>query len=69
MMPRIDGVGVVTHLAQYRPELVGRVVITTAWGEGALEKVSPPIYRFLEKPFDIERLLREVNECCEEVEN
>jgi DNA-binding NtrC family response regulator len=68
MMPRIDGLGVITHLTQFRPEMIGRVVITTAFGEGAVERVCPPVVRFLEKPFDIERLLREVNDCCEEYE-
>lgn len=69
MMPRIDGVGVVSHLVHYRPELLSRVVVTSAFGGAALEKVCPPVERFLEKPFDIGRLIAEVSDCAESAQS
>lgn len=59
MMPRIDGYGVMKYLADHKPELFGRVIVMTAFGASALEKVCPPVVRFIHKPFDIERLLAE----------
>jgi two-component system response regulator PilR (NtrC family) len=57
MMPRIDGFGVVKYLLDHQPELIAHVVVMTAFGAQALEKVCPPVARFLEKPFDVDRLL------------
>ena len=59
MMPRIDGFGVVKYLLEHRPELLQKVIVMTAFGGNAAEKVCPPVGRFLEKPFEIERLLAE----------
>lgn len=64
MMPRIDGVAVVRFLEAYRPELLKKVIVLTAWGAAAYEKVSPHVARFLEKPFNIDELMREITECC-----
>ena len=63
MMPRIDGHGVVRYLIDHRPELLDKVIVMTAGGTMALTKVCPPIGRFLEKPFDVKRLLAEAAEC------
>lgn len=57
MMPRIDGVGVVRYLTEHLPEKLANVIVMTAFGAGALEKVCPPVGRFLEKPFDINALI------------
>ena len=59
MMPRIDGYGVMKYLADHKPELFARVIVMTAFGASALERVCPPAVRFIHKPFDIERLLAE----------
>lgn len=64
MMPRIDGRGVVEYLSRYQPENIARVIVMTAFGSSAFNRVSPPVGRILEKPFDIDHLLREVTECC-----
>jgi CheY-like chemotaxis protein len=64
MMPRIDGYAVVHFLEKYRPESLPRVIVMTAFGSSAFERVSPPVGHLLEKPFDINHLLREVTECC-----
>jgi DNA-binding response OmpR family regulator len=59
MMPRVDGFAVVRYLTKYWPEKLANVVVMTAYGTSALEKVCPPVVRAIEKPFDIERLLAE----------
>lgn len=65
MMPRIDGEGVVKYLVEHRPEVLPRVIIMTAFGERAKLTVCPPVVRFIEKPFDISRLLSETDECAD----
>ena len=65
MMPRIDGFAVVRYLTEHRPEKLKNVIVMTAYGSSALEKVCPPVVRFIEKPFDINRLLAEAAECEE----
>jgi CheY-like chemotaxis protein len=62
MMPRIDGVGVVKYLAEHQPEALSHVIVMTAFGPNALEKVCPPVVRFVEKPFDINALLAQAEE-------
>jgi len=65
MMPRIDGFAVVRYLAEHLPEKLQNVLVMTAFGTAALAKVCPPVERFLEKPFDIEKLLAEAAKCVE----
>jgi CheY-like chemotaxis protein len=65
MMPRIDGVAVVRYLVQHKPEKLGNVIVMTAFGASVLEKVCPPVARFIEKPFDIETLVTQALECSE----
>jgi len=62
MMPRIDGRGVIRYLSNHAPGKLAKVIIMTAFGATALGDVNPPIGRFVEKPFDIDRFLHEVNE-------
>lgn len=57
MMPRIDGMGVVRYLKEHKPEKLASVIVMTAFGASVLEKVCPPVSRFIEKPFDIEALV------------
>ena len=63
MMPRIDGSGVVKYLAKDRPEKLRNVIVMTAFGATALKEVCPPVARFLEKPFEVQRLVDEATEC------
>jgi len=62
MMPRIDGFAVVKYLSEHQPEMLSRVIVMTAFGQNALEKVCPPVVRFVEKPFDISNLLAQAEE-------
>lgn len=64
MMPRIDGFGVVKYLVEHQPASLDKVIVMTAFGASALEKVVP-VVRFLEKPFDVDRLLAEAIACGE----
>jgi CheY-like chemotaxis protein len=59
MMPRIDGVAVVKYLTEHRPDTLARIIVMTAYGASAYDKVCPPVVRFIEKPFDIEALIAE----------
>jgi two-component system, NtrC family, response regulator PilR len=63
MMPRIDGFGVVKYLTEHQPGKLERVIVMTAYGATAIERVCPPVVRVIEKPFDIDRLLAEAAEC------
>ena len=63
MMPRVDGVGVIKYLTEHDSEQLKSVIVLTAFGAKALSRVCPPVGRFLEKPFDVESLMREVTEC------
>lgn len=63
MMPRIDGVGVVKYLSEHNPEKLKHVLIMTAFGASAIEKVCPPVERFIEKPFDLNDFIAEAAEC------
>jgi CheY-like chemotaxis protein len=63
MMPRIDGFAVVKYLTEHRPELLANVIVVTAFGSKALEKI-PPAVRFIEKPFDLNALLAEATACA-----
>ncbi|HEX6096245.1 MAG TPA: response regulator [Thermoanaerobaculia bacterium] len=65
MMPRIDGVAVVRYLLKHKPEKLGNVIIMTAFGAAAMNKVCPPVARFIEKPFDIEALVAQAVACGE----
>lgn len=59
MMPRLDGVAVVKYLTDHRPDELPKIVVMSAFGHMARESVCPPVGRFLEKPFDIDRLIAE----------
>ena len=62
MMPRIDGFTVVKYISEHLPDILDRVIVMTAFGTNALGQVCPPVTRFIEKPFDLDRLLSEAAE-------
>lgn len=65
MMPRIDGFGVVQYLTEHLPAKLENVIVMTAFGTTARQKVCPPVLRFLEKPFDVGVLIAEATRCGE----
>jgi len=64
MMPRINGRTVVYYLSDHAPEELRKVIVMTAFGKSGIDEVCPPVGRHIEKPFDINHLLREVTECA-----
>ena len=64
MMPRINGRTVIRHLNEHAPDELRKVIVMTAFGRSAVEEVCPPVGRHIEKPFDINHLLREVTACA-----
>jgi CheY-like chemotaxis protein len=65
MMPRIDGFAVIKYISEHLPAKLDNVIVMTAFGANALERVCPPVRRFIEKPFDLDRLLEEAAGCAE----
>lgn len=65
MMPRIDGAGVLKYLAEFHPAQLPTVIVMTAFGAKAAEQLFPPPAHLLEKPFDVDALVREVGECLQ----
>jgi DNA-binding response OmpR family regulator len=68
MMPNLDGFAFVSTLNQSHPEMLQRIIVTSA--------ASPPVIRdrmhglpvnVLPKPFDLEELLRRVNETLDAI--
>jgi len=65
MMPRIDGFAVIKYISEHLPAKLDNVIVMTAFGSNALERVCPPVRRFIEKPFDLDRLLEEAAGCAD----
>ena len=69
MMPRFNGQKVVEHLSQKHPDDLRRTIVISAFGHHVVDQVCPPVERYLEKPFDINHLLREVTACATPLQN
>jgi two-component system response regulator (stage 0 sporulation protein F) len=66
MMPRIDGFAVVKYLSEHRPEMLANVIVVTAFGPNAREKVCPPVVRVVEKPFELNALVAAAAACADD---
>lgn len=67
MMPRIDGVGVLRHLRKHAPELLGSVIVITAFHKIADEVTSDDsVAKVVDKPFDISDLVAQARELARE---
>jgi DNA-binding response OmpR family regulator len=64
MMPRVDGFGVIEHLARTNPSMVSKTVIATAFPRDATTYRLHEVCRVIVKPFDIDQLLTAVNACA-----
>ena len=69
MMPRFTGQKVIEHLSHKDPDGLRRTIVITAFGHHVLEQVCPPVEHYLEKPFDLNHLLREVADCVPPLQN
>jgi CheY-like chemotaxis protein len=64
VMPRVDGRGVLIHLARTNPTMIGRtVLIATAIAE-AIEAQLDEVCRVLVKPVAVAQLLEAIDECA-----
>jgi CheY-like chemotaxis protein len=64
MMPRVDGYGVLKHLQQHHPQKLACTIIASAVPESEiLKQFENPIFRIHAKPFDMARLIRDIQDC------
>jgi DNA-binding NtrC family response regulator len=64
MMPRIDGFGVLRHMQEHHPEKLKCTIIASAVPESEiLKKFDVPVYRIHAKPFDMTRLIEDIQKC------
>ena len=65
MMPRIDGYGVLQHLQQSQPAMLGCTIIASAVPETeVIRKFDVPVYRIHVKPFDMSALIADIRICA-----
>ncbi len=64
MMPRVDGFGVLRHMQEHHPEKLKCTIIASAVPESEiLRKFDVPVYRIHAKPFDMARLIEDIQRC------
>jgi DNA-binding response OmpR family regulator len=64
MMPRIDGYGVLQHMQAHHPDKLRCTIIASAVPESEiLRKFEMPVYRIHAKPFDMAKLIEDINTC------
>ncbi|MEO6487539.1 MAG: response regulator [Thermoanaerobaculia bacterium] len=62
MMPRVDGLGVLSFLREHRPEQIQRVIIITAYPRQL--SVDPGVCAIVSKPFTIQTLRDVLRNCA-----
>ena len=61
MMPRVDGFGVLKYMHEHHPEKLSRTIVASAIPESEiLRRFNHPVYRIHTKPFDVQRLIADV---------
>lgn len=61
MMPRVDGFGVLEHLRTKHPEKLACTIIASAVPEYEIRRrFDKPVYRIHTKPFDVAKLIEDV---------
>ena len=64
MMPRIDGYGVLKHLAEHHPAKLRCTIIASAVPESEiLKQFTMPVFRVHAKPFDMAKLIQDIQSC------
>jgi DNA-binding response OmpR family regulator len=64
MMPRIDGFGVLKHLEAFHPHKLGCTIVASAVPESEiLKQFRQPVFRIHAKPFDMARLIADIQTC------
>ena len=64
MMPRVDGFGVVEHLMETKPGMVGKTVVVTAFPNAAARERLDQLCCVLSKPFEMSELIAMVETCA-----
>jgi DNA-binding response OmpR family regulator len=65
MMPRVDGFGVLRHMAEHHPDKLRCTIIASAVPESEiLRRFDVPVYKIHPKPFDMARLIADVRACA-----
>ena len=64
VMPRVDGRGVLIHLARTNPTMIGRTVLIAARFAEATDAQLDEVCRVLVKPVLIKQLIEAVDECA-----
>ena len=67
MMPRVNGYDVIKHIRTHDPDLLRRTIVATAVPERELKRdLTDPVFKVHTKPFELQRLLADVNACVAE---
>ena len=64
IMPRVDGRGVLVHLARTNPTMIGRTVLVASAAAEAIEAQLDEVCRVLVKPVAITALIDAIDECA-----
>ena len=66
MMPRVDGFAVLRYMKENDPDALACTIIASAVPESeVLRRFDAPVYRVHSKPFDIQRLISDINRCAD----
>ena len=60
MMPRVDGLGVIEHMVDTRPEMLEKTIVITAFATDAARERVHHMCVVVSKPFDVMELVRAV---------
>ena len=63
VMPRVDGRGVLVHLAQTNPTMIGRTVLVARVAQEAVEAQLDEVCRVLVKPVAVNQWIDAIDEC------
>ncbi|HVG25645.1 MAG TPA: response regulator [Thermoanaerobaculia bacterium] len=64
MMPRVDGFGVLKHMEEHHPQKLYCTIIASAVPESEiLKQFRNPVFRIHAKPFDMAKLIRDIQTC------
>src|SRR5678815_836373 len=64
MMPRVDGFAVLRHMQDHNPGALNCTIIASAVPESeVLKRFNVPVYRVHSKPFDLSRLISDIQTC------
>jgi len=63
VMPRVDGRGVLVHLARTNPRMIGRTVLVASAVQEAIEAQLDEVCRVLVKPVAGHQLIDAIDEC------